>query len=392
MFSQSLRLIPAAIAAFTLAACGGGGSGGSGDPPGDPPPPPADEVTSLQIDATSSSEYVHLNLLTGRVVEIATQSEPAPEWHIAFRRFHVKLNGGSSGSGNVAGALVAAQSDFYDNGTPIEGRFTSATADSELPVLTGELAVPGDRDWIFDRVTTVLRGTSATDGGWYVYNLADGTMLPNPDRGWLLRSGEGNSYARMRMTGLLFDTRSGRGVESFRFEFDVQPAGVGQFAGSAVFEGSIPPGGGEVCFDFDSNQTVVCDGTAWDLKIGFVGRSFFLRTNGGVSGAGSGAAFGPFDWAQLSAYAGATLDPSGTPLAGLYVADTSSGVFTEHAWYAYNLAGQNRLWPNYRVYLIDTDRGDADAPRYALQITGYYSDAGVSGHPRIRYRQVPPTQ
>ncbi|AGA32302.1 hypothetical protein TVNIR_0601 [Thioalkalivibrio nitratireducens DSM 14787] len=347
----------------------------------------------MQIDATSSAEYVHLNLHTGQAVEVAAQSEVATEWHIAFRRFNVMLNGGTSGPGDVAGALVAAQDDFYDdNNTPITSRFTNATADSERPVLMAEIAEPGADDWIRDSVTTVLSGTSATDGGWYLYNPADGTMLPNPDRGWLLRSGEGNSYARMRMTELTFDTRSGRGVEHFRFEFDLQPAGVGQFTGQAAFEGLIPPGGGEVCFDFDADLIVACSGTDWDLKLGFLGRSFYLRSNGGVSGEGSGAAFGPFDWAQLATYTSATMDPGGTPLAGLYVPDSSSGVFSEHPWYAYNLAGQHRLWPNYRVYLVDTDRGDDAAPRYALQITGYYSDAGVSGHPRIRYRPVPATQ
>jgi hypothetical protein len=390
MSAALLRPLTVILAALLVTACGGGGSD---DPPADQDNlPQAEELTSLQIDATDPSRYVYLNLNTGQVVEVAAQSESGPEWHIAFRRFNVKLNGGTSGDGNVAGALVGAQSDFYDNGAPNVSRFTGATADSERSVLMAEIAEPAAGDWIRDSVTTVLRGTSATDGGWYIFNLADGTMLPNPDRGWLLRSGEGNSYARMHMTELTFATRSGLGVQNFRFEFDVQPAGIPQFTGQAVFQGSIPPGGGEVCFDFDANQTVACSGTAWDLKIGFLGRSFFLRTNGGVSGDGKGAAFGPFDWTDLSAYASATIGPGGTPLAGLYVPDSSSGVFSEHPWYAYNLAGQNRLWPNYRVYLIDTDRTDDTAPRYVLQIIGYYSDAGISGYPQLRYRAVPAPQ
>lgn len=383
-----LQLLAATVAALSLTACGGGSSGGGSNAGGGDGPPPAAELQSLNVDATNYSEYVHVNLHTGQIVEVAAQAEATPEWHIALRRFNVKLNGGTSGPGNVAGALIGAQDDFYDDGTPIASRFSNATEDSERPVLMADFAEPDASDWVSDNITTVLSGTSATDGGWYLYNFADGTMLPNPDRGWLLRSGEGNSYARMRMTGLVFDTRSGNGVENFRFEFDVQPAGVGQFTNQATFEGSLPPGGGEVCFDFDANQTADCTGTAWDLKIGFLGRSFFLRSNGGVSGDGNGAAFGPFDWSTLSTYVSATMDPGGTPLAGLYTADSSSGIFSEQSWYAYSLAGQNRLWPNYRVYLIDTDRNDDDAPRYALQITGYYNDAGISGHIRLRYRPV----
>lgn len=384
-----LQLLAAAVAALSLTACGGGSNGGEPTGGGGDGPPSASELQSLSIDATSPTDYVHVNLHSGQIVEVAAQADTTPDWHIALRRFNVKLNGGSSGPGNVAGALVGAQDDFYDNGTPIASRFSNATEDSERPVVMGDFTEPEASDWVSDGVTTVLRGTSATDGGWYLYNFADGTMRANPDRGWLLRSGEGNSYARMRMTGLVFDTRSGKGIEHFRFEFDVQQEGVGQFTDQATFEGFLPPGGGEACFDFDTDQTVGCTGTAWDLKIAFLGRSFFLRSNGGVSGDGNGAAFGPFDWPELSNYTSATMDPGGTPLAGLYTADSSSGIFSQQSWYAYNLAGQNRLWPNYRVYLIDTDRNDDTAPRYALQITGYYNDAGISGHMRLRYRPVP---
>src|SRR5690606_20171053 len=138
---------------------------------------------------------------------------------------------------------------------------------------------PLPANWISDSIVTLLRGPSSVDGGWYLYNGGNGIMTANPDNGWLLRSGEGNSYARMRATDIYFRTRANVGVENFTFEFDVQVPGTEQFTTSATFTGTLPPEGGEACFDFDTDATVACTGTAWDLKIGFAGRDFYLRSN-----------------------------------------------------------------------------------------------------------------
>ena len=306
---------------------------------------------------------------------------------MAFRRFSVQLNGGASGPGAVAGAIADAQTDFYDaGGDPLVSVFTNATPESELSAFEATLAAPGS--WTTDSVVTQLRGTSSTDGGWYLYNPMNGVMSANTENGWLIRSGEGNSYARMRAQELTFATRSGNGVESFEFAFDVQAPGTDQLTGSATFSGSIPPAGGEVCFDFDADANVACSGTLWDVKIAFFGRDFYLRSNGGVSGEGAGAVFGPFEWDELSAWTSATIEPSGSSVVARYQEDVTSGIFDESSWYAYNLTGAHRLWPNYAVYLIDTNQADDAAPQYALQITGYYDATGASGYPRLRWRRI----
>ncbi len=360
------------------------GGGGNDDPPGDV------QVRTQQFDAADGDDYVYFNLITEETLPLtAAQAEASDEWHIAFRRDGIKLNGGTSGAGGVRGALVAAQDHFYNgSGEPNASVFTNASPASELNVLLEDFDEPASGDWITDSVTTVLSGPSSTDGGWYVYDRNTGHFLANPDNGWLLRSGEGNSYARMRMTDLVFDSRAGQGVESFTFAFDVQVPDTSQFTTQATFTGSIPAAGGDVCFDFDTDSNVDCTGTAWDLKIGFQGRDFYLRSNSGISGDGNGGAFGPFAWDELSGFTSATTAPNGTSLIGLYQSDSSGGVFSQHGWYAYNLTGQHRLWPNYRVYLIDTDRNDDEAPRFALQVVNYYAGTGASGHPQIRWRDA----
>lgn len=376
------RYVLAVLAASALlAGCGGASTTQDAEPQ-------EKNYSERQLDASDNTDYVYLNLDTNTELSLtAEQAASSTDWHVAFRRFSVQLNGGASGPGAVAGAIADAQTDFYDaGGDPLVSVFTNATPESELSAFEATLAAPGS--WATDSVVTQLRGTSSTDGGWYLYNPMNGVMSANTENGWLIRSGEGNSYARMRAQELTFATRSGNGVESFEFAFDVQAPGTDQLTGSATFSGSIPPAGGEVCFDFDADANVACSGTLWDVKIAFFGRDFYLRSNGGVSGEGAGAVFGPFEWDELSAWTSATIEPSGSSVVARYQEDVTSGIFDESSWYAYNLTGAHRLWPNYAVYLIDTNQADDAAPQYALQITGYYDATGASGYPRLRWRRI----
>ena len=376
------RYVLAVLAASALlAGCGGASTTQDAKPQ-------EKNYSERQLDASDNTDYVYINLDTNTELSLtAEQAASSTDWHVAFRRFSVQLNGGASGPGAVAGAIADAQTDFYDaGGDPLVSVFTNATPESELSAFEATLAAPGS--WATDSVVTQLRGTSSTDGGWYLYNPMNGVMSANTENGWLIRSGEGNSYARMRAQELTFATRSGNGVESFEFAFDVQAPGTDQLTGSATFSGSIPPAGGEVCFDFDADANVACSGTLWDVKIAFFGRDFYLRSNGGVSGEGAGAVFGPFEWDELSAWTSATIEPSGSSVVARYQEDVTSGIFDESSWYAYNLTGAHRLWPNYAVYLIDTNQADDAAPQYALQITGYYDATGASGYPRLRWRRI----
>ena len=60
------------------------------------------EEGELSFDASSPTDFVYLNLAGGTRV---SPSDPAAstEWHMAFRRFSVRLNSGVSGPGSVSG-------------------------------------------------------------------------------------------------------------------------------------------------------------------------------------------------------------------------------------------------------------------------------------------------
>lgn len=378
-------------AALVLTGCGGGGSDSGTGVEEEGEERVLESVSTATLDATSYDDYTYYDLTNGEVIAL-TEAEAASstEWHIAFRRSTIKLNGGTSGPGSVAGAVVAEQADFYtSSGDPDANVFLNATADSELEHLEATYTVPSSL--VEDELVTMLEGSGDVMGtqmdlGWYWYNFMTHQTSLNDTNGWLLRSGEGDSYARFRATALTYDSDDGLDVT---FAFDVQVSGTSQISTTAQFMAHVDSTGGETCFDFDTNATVACSGTAWDLKMGIEGYSWYLHSNGGLSGEGDGAAFGPVTWAgDLEDYTSATSTPDGTNIAFLYSADSSSGVFESDSWYAYNLTGTHKLHPNYRVYWIDTDADDADAPKYLLQVTGYYSDVGVSGNPSIRWMLI----
>ena len=383
---------------LALAACGGGSS--SSDREKTPPPATGgggggdqSQVRSAVLDASSQTAYTYFNLTSGQKVALTDeQAATSTDWHIAFRRTNIKLNGGDSGPGKVSGALLVPQDDFYDeNGAYIANVFLNATADSELEHLTGSLS-PAET-LVQDKVSSVLEipgelQNGVYDFGWYLYAMSNHQISENDQTAWLLRSGEGDSYARFRATSVSFSSDTGLAAT---FSFDVQPAGTSQFTGTAEFSTTVATGN-EACFDFDTNQTVDCAGTRWDLKLGVAGRSFYLRTNSGVSGSGKGGAFGPWTWDELKDFQSATTDPAGNSLSFLYTADYTGGIFVDQSWYGYGVtqqAGDHKIYPNYRVYQIVTDAENAEAPQYALQITNYYHpETAASGHFSLRWREL----
>jgi hypothetical protein len=69
---------------------------------------PGDEFVEgpRTLDATSNATYAYASLANGG--SIVTPADPltSTAWHVAFRRFSAKLNGGVAGAGNVEGYNV----------------------------------------------------------------------------------------------------------------------------------------------------------------------------------------------------------------------------------------------------------------------------------------------
>ena len=198
-------------------------------------------IREATVDASAAGTWVYFDLITG------TESSETGTWHIAFNRYNVKLNGGESGTGNVAGFVGRPPAGFYDaNGALVASRFTGAQPSETLADLTAtDMAVPaGAAGWIEDSNDSALNADArgafpkALDYGWYSYYptvdaATEAGIVPpvahvlaaNPEGAALLKSGEGNSYARFHVTSISYaDPAQVSSQQTWTIEFDVQPA------------------------------------------------------------------------------------------------------------------------------------------------------------------------
>ncbi|WP_150910804.1 HmuY family protein [Marinobacter halotolerans] len=377
MRSTILKLPAVGLAVVTLAACGGSDN--------------AIEDSDQDLSASqfsqqlmpAATETVYLNLETGELVD------ETDEWHISANRLSLKLNSGESGSGNVGGALAVAQDEHYPGGEPNANTIPNLTPNSEQEHLLGILEEP--ESWQEDAFVSAFGGpdtwSTYTDDRTAAENPsgpAAGEVNEKPDVGYLVRSAEGDSYARMRVADFYFPTRAGLGISDFTLEFDVQAQGQDSFSETAItFKPPVDYDGGDACFDFDSDAVVDCvTSDSWDVQVGFSGRSWYLKTNSGVSGDGNGGASDVMTWAELDEEVS---DP-GVPQ--IYNTDATGGVFADHTWYEYGLANGHRIWPNFRTFLIKADVNDDESTVWTLQVIGYYDDSGTSGKPTLRWLPV----
>ena len=196
-------------------------------------------IQTATVDATSG--WVYYDLVNKRTVD------QSGTWHIAFNRYNVKLNGGSSGTGTIAGFLGKTPAGFYDTtGKPIAAKFTSttSTSDTEAELTATDLATPARTSaWVKDSNSSALN--PAVQGaypnplsyGWYTYYptaaAAKNAGLPevahiisaNPANGTLIRNGEGSSYTRLHLTGITYaDPQDANSAQTWTFAYDLQPA------------------------------------------------------------------------------------------------------------------------------------------------------------------------
>ncbi len=198
-------------------------------------------ATPFSASVNASQGWVYYDLKNQAVT---TESG---SWHIAFNRYNIKLNGGTSGKGTVAGFLSKTPAGFYqaDGKTPVTSKFNATTnlADT-LADLQGALTGPASANaWVKDSIGSQLSPTytgtypNALNYGWFNYYPTDAAgaaagvtqhmLKANADAATLVKSGEGNSYARMRVKEIAYApaTPAYSGAQTWTVEFGIQPAG-----------------------------------------------------------------------------------------------------------------------------------------------------------------------
>lgn len=150
---------------------------------------------------------------------------------------------------------------------------------------------------------------------------------------------------------------------------------VGFSAAPTTHTVTLGAGAGQACYSLSKAGEVPCDpaGLDWDWMLEVQGKTWAIWTNGGVYGAGQGAAFGPMD------QAGAAAMTRSDDIPGMFE-DERGGAFLDSRWYAYDALGSHDVSANHRVYVVDT--GTA---RYRVQLRSYYGKSGASGMLQLRY-------
>ena len=186
------------------------------------------------INASNNDEWVYFDLKAGET----TTKEGT--WHIGFKRNSVILNGGDSATGvnkgKVGGFLSKTPMGYYnDKGEPIASKFITENSAGTLADLknTADYAKPTSAtNWVIDKKGSDLNPAYTgvfpnLDYGWYTYNGGNHQLNAKPidkAQGALLRSAEGNSYARVRLEKINYPDNTATAATSWVFKFDIQPA------------------------------------------------------------------------------------------------------------------------------------------------------------------------
>lgn len=148
------------------------------------------------------------------------------------------------------------------------------------------------------------------------------------------------------------------------------------------FMADFTAGDASICYDLETSAAIDCDtnGATWDIRFD---ADFNIWLNGGIYGEGDAAAFGPDTLANMQ------LLKNGAGVPGFFK-DQVAGIFLENSWYAYGLNDQHKLWPSYRVYVVESN-----AKQYKVRLTSFYAgqdsviaEAGTSGVISFEYQEI----
>ena len=126
-------------------------------------------VVRSVVNATSEEEWVYMSLVDGAQLDVADPKSDG-DWDLAFLRFHIKLNGGDSGSAGVEAAIIE-EADFED--------VDVAPAD-------GYMSDQPDGDDENEDPDYVLRE-------WYAYNVMTHVLTPEQVV-YVIHTGDGRHY------------------------------------------------------------------------------------------------------------------------------------------------------------------------------------------------------
>ena len=323
------------------------------------------EEGAITIDASSQREIAYLSLSDGGRLLTSSGAAASTDWHLSFRRFGVRLNGGVSGPGSVTGANLR-------NNAALAGEAVAALSEAHGDSAFRAVTVDDVAGAAF------VEDDVAADPGasWFQFDPRAGTVVANPGAAWKVRESSGRGHAVFRVSRL---TMQGERPVGLVVEYRRQEPG-GSLGGAGAVEVDLAQGprfvglaGGRSLGPGDVQGPAAC---AWDIV---ATPALAIDVN-----ADCGAGTFPLDPTEdFTAVATAADAPKYggflSAVAGAFPAtvNDASGIF----WY--DIEGNRRLWPTYNVFLVR-----AGEEVYKVQITSYYRADGTSGFPTVRFLRL----
>ena len=328
------------------------------------PPVEVFEEGAITVDASSYGASAYLSLADGGTV-VTSPGAASTAWHLSLQRFTVRLNGGVTGAGSVAGANLRNNAELTQEDVAAldadagESAFQAVTVDD----IAGATFVEDD----------VVPDPGAS---WFRFDRGSGTVVANPRAAWKVQEGSGRGHAVFRVSEL---TMQGQRPVGLVVEYRRQDPG-GALGEARTVALDLTQGPAYVALSqgraLGAGEVQGPNACAWDL-----GATPALEINvnadcdGGTFPLGATDDFTALTTAADAPKYGGFLSTIGGAFP-VSVGD-AGGIF----WY--NIEGNSRMWPTYNVFLVRDGQ-----QVYKVQITNYYSADGTSGFPTVRFLRL----
>lgn len=338
-----------------------------------------ENASVVKLDAGAKDGWTYVSFEKGAVVDAPERPEESLDWDIAFQRYNVKTNGGTSGSGQGAAADLGNK-DLKTTNIAAVGAWVE------------------DKD-VSDARTGDRQSMSSVLSGWYEYHFFK-HQLVSKYRLYAVRGADGR-VALFKIHDYYDDAgTAAKYTIVFRFPVketdgetpddgdggwvpgDVLEDDVFEADGVVYGETNLDARSGRTFFSFAEGGAVTVDGdpkssNAWDIEFD----TWLLRTNGGTSGSAQGAAL----------KSGAAFDDATEAPADGWVVDAPDIIGTEQReestntqlsdWFEYDPTTQ-RIASKGHVVWIRT----ADGRYGKFEVLGYYHPpTGEEAFYRLRW-------
>ena len=323
------------------------------------PEEPVFQEGEITVDASSPVGFVYLSLAQGTELS-PTDPTNSTDWHVALRRFTVRLNGGVSGPGSVAG---------YNIGN------NAGAAGEEVTAMTAE-----DGRAAFEAVTEadIPASSSFTEDGvapdpgssWFRFDPRIGTLVADPRVAWKVRESSGRGHSLFRVADLHMQGQRPLGLD---IEFRHQGPG-GTLGAASTVSLDLTRGPGYVGFaGAERPEVASCE---WDIG---VSPEFSVLVN-----ADCGAGTFPLDASEdFTRQTRADDAPEYAEFLAVVSGSFPAAVSDADGAYWYGIQDNNRMWPTYNVFLVRVDQ-----EVYKVQLYDYYNATGDSGFPSLRFQRL----